>query len=501
MPSVSSSTVPLVAQHETWVSLDPIQGCPAACDYCFLGPQHLTHHAPRQLCEPAALYDALLDMPRLAAPALSTPHPFHALCIGNYTDMCLTPANRAYLLGVLREHRRRLPDQPLCVITKAVLSERFLAEVAASGVAVVFFISLSYMPHQHERGTPSPEQRLVNFARIARYPQLAAVHFWRPLTRLSAPTPRAVEEQLAQLMAHGARLSVVTGLKFGPSLQAAFQDAAHPLHPYFTEAQQQNTLHHEVLEPWLKQAVIRAAHDHRYPVYFHTSCALSYLWGQPDFNATFRPPHRASVCLQSMCPAAQRAICDGYAADHPAPTSPQLSAVAHALDVDDDAVRYEASQGVIAIDAPLTQAQQTELTQATRFAVRGQGLIHSIEWIGSIHRKENVMQVAELVEMTRALIKLFKQIEPRDWGIEAMAVELTAETGTLADSIMIQEGYRQMRQGGELDLEDDVVDIMFMLIRIADHYQIDLEAAYTKMIETTTAKVKARIAAKNQSQP
>lgn len=496
MPSASPNTVPIVAQHETWVSLDPIQGCPATCDYCFLGPQHLTHRAPRQLCEPSALYDALLDTPHLG-----NPHRFDALCIGNYTDMCLTPANRAYFLAVLREHRRRLPDQPLCVITKAVLSERFLDEVAASGVAVVFFISLSFMPHRYEAGTPSPEQRLENFTRIAGYPQLAAVHFWRPLTPLSVSTPRAVEEQLQQLIAHGARLSVVTGLKFGPSLQTAFQDAVHPLHPYFTEAQQHSTLQHEVFEPWLKETVIRTAHNHNYPTYFHTSCALSYLWGQPDFNATFRPPHRASVCLQSMCPPAQRAICDRYAADYPTPTTQQLRMVSHVLDVGDEVVQFEASQGVIVVDAPLTQAQQTYLTQTTRFPVRGQGLIHSIEWIGSIHRKEISMQVAELVELTRSLIKLFKQVEPRDWGIEAMAVELTAETGTLADSIMIQEGYRRMRQGGELDLEDDVVDIMFMLIRIADYYQIDLEAAYTRMIETTTAKVKARIQAQNPNQP
>ena len=103
------------------------------------------------------------------------------------------------------------------------------------------------------------------------------------------------------------------------------------------------------------------------------------------------------------------------------------------------------------------------------------------------------MQVDEMVQMTRELMELFKQVEPREWDATAMATELNAETGTLSDTIMIKEGYRQLRPGTALDLEDDIVDVMFMLIRIALHYDIDFEAAYRQMVEETRAKIKKRI--------
>lgn len=491
------SAAPFIAQHETWVSLDPIQGCPAACSYCYLGPLHQTRQRPQALIEPAALYDSLLASPYLDKRRLSAAGGQYPICIGNYTDMCMTPANRAYLLAVLDEHQRRLPNQPLCVITKAVLGADFLAAVAARGVRVVFFISLAFLAPHYEQGAPPYPQRLVNFERIAHHPTLRAVHFWRPITPLSAPTPDAIPRQLETLIEHGASLSVVTGLKYGDSLAAAFQHDDHPLQAYFNQHQRHTSLTHEIFDPTLKRAVLDAARLWDYPIYFHTSCALSYLWGQPDFSATFRPPHLEAVCKPSYCPAHQRQICGDYRQQQPHPDPITLEEVA--AEVAGAAVYFDAEREVIEVAAPLTQAQQTYLTQATRFTVRGRGLVTTLEWIGSIHRKENLMQVAELIEKTREIIRLFKEVEPRAWGVEAMAVELTAETGTLADTIMIQEGYRRLRAGGEIDLEDDIVDIMFMLIRIADHYGIDIEAAYLKMLDITRTKIERRIQEKKQS--
>ncbi len=103
------------------------------------------------------------------------------------------------------------------------------------------------------------------------------------------------------------------------------------------------------------------------------------------------------------------------------------------------------------------------------------------------------MEVSKMVEMTQEITALFDKEVPRQWSIEAMMTELVAEVGTLADSIMIKEGYRHLRGENELDLEDDVVDILFMLIRIADFYHIDLDQAYPKMIDMTRKKLMNRL--------
>ncbi len=101
------------------------------------------------------------------------------------------------------------------------------------------------------------------------------------------------------------------------------------------------------------------------------------------------------------------------------------------------------------------------------------------------------MQVSEMVHKTREVTHLFDK-EVGEWNVPVMVTELVGEVGTLADSIMIREEYRRPRNGEHIDLEDDIVDVLFMLIRIADHYEIDLESAYRTMIDRTRRKLEDR---------
>jgi len=102
------------------------------------------------------------------------------------------------------------------------------------------------------------------------------------------------------------------------------------------------------------------------------------------------------------------------------------------------------------------------------------------------------MKVADMVRMTREITRLFDE-EVGKWEISVMVTELVGEVGTLADSVMIKEHYRRPRNEDHIDLEDDIVDVMFMLIRIADHYEIDLESAYKAMIARTRKKLEDRM--------
>ncbi len=108
------------------------------------------------------------------------------------------------------------------------------------------------------------------------------------------------------------------------------------------------------------------------------------------------------------------------------------------------------------------------------------------------------MEFSTLIHKTKEVIALYSQVETRPWGVEAMCVELCGEIGTLAESIMIKEGYRPIRDGTEIDLDDDIVDIVFMLIRIADYYNINLEESYRKMLDETRQKIERRIASRHE---
>jgi NTP pyrophosphatase (non-canonical NTP hydrolase) len=99
------------------------------------------------------------------------------------------------------------------------------------------------------------------------------------------------------------------------------------------------------------------------------------------------------------------------------------------------------------------------------------------------------LTLKELTLTVRGTATLFDQLVG-PWNADIMMVELAAEVGTLADSIMIREGHRPPRSSlDDIDLEDDVADVLFMLVRIADHYNIDLDNAYERMICGTRRKL------------
>lgn len=93
----------------------------------------------------------------------------------------------------------------------------------------------------------------------------------------------------------------------------------------------------------------------------------------------------------------------------------------------------------------------------------------------------------DLMDMTRRVVAAFDRVEQRPWTIEATTIELMKQAGDLAKRIMMTERYYlpDRAQRAEYatsadDIGDELADILYCVMRIADHYQIDLEAAHVR---------------------
>jgi NTP pyrophosphatase (non-canonical NTP hydrolase) len=91
----------------------------------------------------------------------------------------------------------------------------------------------------------------------------------------------------------------------------------------------------------------------------------------------------------------------------------------------------------------------------------------------------------DLVDITRRVIQAFDKVEQRPWTLEVIMIELMKQVGDLSKHIMMMEKYylpdratdpAYMTRANEIG--DELADILYCLIRIADHYDIDLEQAH-----------------------
>jgi NTP pyrophosphatase (non-canonical NTP hydrolase) len=82
-------------------------------------------------------------------------------------------------------------------------------------------------------------------------------------------------------------------------------------------------------------------------------------------------------------------------------------------------------------------------------------------------------------EETKAVAE---KINNENWTIHTRFVELVEEVGELANAIQTEEGFKSKKRK-KSDVTNSVCDILFELMMIADHYNIDLDKEYPAVLE------------------
>ncbi|MEV5543293.1 hypothetical protein AB0L13_41380 [Saccharopolyspora shandongensis] len=310
----SRTRTPIVDQHATWIALNPIQGCPKACTYCFLNERGQTAVPPEHLASATHTVDLLLDS--------SFYGPSRPVALYTWTDVMALPASRAHLAELLEELVRRRVSNPVVLITKCAVPGETIEVIDSArkrGLIVLVYVSYSGLGRNIERGI---RQVAIegNFPRLAEA-EIPIVHYWRPAFPESATT--ATMERVLDWTSRYARCTVAAGLKVEKAallrLSEAWPDLAST--PGVTEAE--GVYPREFWEfihgTWRRYR--------NYPLFHTNSCALSYVLGRPDAFGVFG----GQVCrLRNNCPIAQRSLCTTADAEWTAPTADDVrAALAH----------------------------------------------------------------------------------------------------------------------------------------------------------------------------
>lgn len=105
------------------------------------------------------------------------------------------------------------------------------------------------------------------------------------------------------------------------------------------------------------------------------------------------------------------------------------------------------------------------------------------------------MQFSEMQEMYREVVKRFNKIERAPWQAQGAMIELTKQVGELAKQVMLKEGYYAW-PGEEAEVNErlgnEMADVIAQVMRLADHYGIDLEKAFVDARKDEDGYLKSR---------
>ena len=282
-----------IQYHDTWLAIDPVIGCHLNCQYCYLRLVDWTGVAPQKLFS----VDEIISM--LHSHHYFIPHKT-PLAVGTTTDIFL-PENKGVAVEIAKKLDQLGYTNPLIFITKQLIPLETIIEFKRiQHVRLIFILSYSGLPASIEKGV-NPQNNRENFRQLAEH-NLSSIHYWRPLIPLNGTDEKLNE--ILDFVVQYASSSIYIGLRFNPALNELYKNNEILRFP----STHQN-LNDEYILPQIEQRLREIATKKypEYPLYKHTSCAISNLLNQPDYNATL---YNKQVCIiNSRCPSGQRAIC------------------------------------------------------------------------------------------------------------------------------------------------------------------------------------------------
>jgi hypothetical protein len=360
---------PVIDQHDTWLAINPVQGCPKGCQYCYLQDLGLTRVKPAVRATPEETLDQLL--------AHRYYHPGLVLALYTCTDALATPVTRAHLTGLLDALAASPVRNPVCLITKCAVPDdvvQCIVRARAAGLPVLVYLSYSGLG-------PDIEQGIDHDALRDTFPRLHAagipvMHYWRPFLPQNS-TPDVLERVLDWAWRYAA-CSITVGTKIKPTALDQITGLWPQLADPHLDPQAADSVWPRTAWEWLTNLPDRYA---GHPVYQTNSCALAYVLQGHDRAGVLGTP----TCLGvNRCPSAQRERCR-HANPH---TAPPTTAVldSHLARLGHSTVPYTLNPATrtVAFSSPLPLRDCHNLAQVLAVTVRAPQHPNERYWNGRV---------------------------------------------------------------------------------------------------------------------
>lgn len=350
---------PIIDLHATWLVINPIQGCPNRCKYCFLNGVGLTKSKPVELASASEAVEMLIES--------SLYNEEIPICIESQTDAFATPANIKFVTDILKEMDKHNVMNPKIFITKCTVPRDFIELVdyyKKKGHEFIFFLSYSGLDRDIEIGIDK-EKIKQNFITLNEY-NMNIVHYWRPFVPQNSSKEKILE--VANFVKKYAKCSVAIGVK----VQDTFIDKID-FWPELLEEKSATTSESVWSKQaydyiWGKESII----EKEYPIFQTTSCAIAYVLKTCDRNAFFD----SEVCKKfNRCPKEQRDICKKYYENVEYVSEQYVYSLLSKLNLlykeNEAKIVINHNNRTIEIDGvELTMKDFTYLTQVTRYKIR-----------------------------------------------------------------------------------------------------------------------------------
>lgn len=282
---------PIIDRHAAWMVVNPIQGCPNSCKYCFLQSTKENNIEPIQLMTPNNVLKEIFTSKYYDNKV--------PICFFSHTDIFATDSNIKYLDELLDLLNNVYFNNPLIFITKCYIPKEIIDKFAllqTQGKKIIVYLSYSGLSNTIEPNIRKNEieENFINLYNNS----IAVVHYFRPIIPQNASLD--IIDKIIGFTHKYSQVSVIAGLK----VEKAYQKKMS----FWSDVQKDESASlKECIWPENSQKNIQyIANKYNHPIYETNSCALALLLKSSDKYGFFG----SNICMScNNCTESQRKRC------------------------------------------------------------------------------------------------------------------------------------------------------------------------------------------------
>jgi len=311
----------IVQLHDSWLAFDPVIGCGGNCIYCFLGPRGWRNTTPHLRNSPHLRESSNEEKTKYLDDAykkelLKYKYVNSNDCtgglrgnipvsIGNKTDL-FSADNKETLKYICALHEKENTKRPLVLITKQEIDLDIIDILKHYSFDVIILYSIAFLPEDFEPNVPSCEERLASARKVREkirnedITNICLIHYWRPIVDIFFTKEKGIDYIFKQVQSIF-DCSICIRLVITEEIHKSLKSNHTELYNYIKEENNNEDVKNVIyiMKPSFEE-IQQVAGKYSYPVFQHTSCALSYVQKKADFNGSMWRENFCNNCIHEQ---------------------------------------------------------------------------------------------------------------------------------------------------------------------------------------------------------
>lgn len=266
---------------KSYLSINSYIGCTINCAYCFLAPIKIVPMRPIKVIDEKELVNQTVN-------SIYFKENVTVLSLNNRTDPFITPEVAESTYKILKELNDRGLKNIVTVTTKGLITEEMAKKLSElDNIRLVIIVTFNGI---NQKIQPiSPEVQKNTMINISKYKNIKLLQQCRPIIKGINDSFEILNETV-KFASNYCDATIYQGIRVNDAIKERLKEREYE----YTGKQDRHKVKDKEVDDIFKE--IEQGFNGKYHIFDHTSCCLSYIFNEKDYNMHYKKKNCENTC-------------------------------------------------------------------------------------------------------------------------------------------------------------------------------------------------------------